>query len=100
MNYIYNFSTTSNFLLARGIKVHAVFIASNKTENTVLTLQNLTNFKQIIHKDTELTHLRFVTHKFINFQIQSDLDHRFYKHDKIAIAETPSEKENVGHEDQ
>ena len=95
-NYLYNFSTTSNFLLTRGIKAHASFIASNTTENIILTFHNLTNFKLIIHKDTELTHIRFVTHKFVNFKIQSDLDHRFFKNDKVAIAETSSEKKDVG----
>ena len=99
-NYLYNFSTTSDFLLARGIRVHANFLTSKSTENIVLTLRNLTNFKLIIHKDTEITKIRFVTHKFVNFRIESDLDHRFFKNDKIAIAETSSEKEDVGNEEQ
>ena len=69
-----------------GIKAHASFIASNTTENIILTFHNLTNFKLIIHKDTEDT----------NFKIQWDLDHRFFKNDKVAIAETSSEKKDVG----
>ena len=89
--YLYNFSTSSNFLLKRGIKVQANFISSRQKERITISFHNYTNLKQVIHADTELLSIRFVTHNFINFKIKSDLDHRLiYKNDRKtdAIATT------------
>ena len=47
--YIYNFSTTSDFLLRRGISVHVNFIPSKTDHKLIFMLHNLTNFKVKIH---------------------------------------------------
>lgn len=86
--YLYNFSTSSDFLLKRGIKVSANFIGSRQKERITISFNNYTNFRQKIHADTELLTIRFVTHSFVNFKIKSDLDFRFYKNDRTAIAKT------------
>ena len=86
--YLYNFSTSSDFLLRHGIKVQASFIGSRQKERLSISFHNYTNFQQTIYADTELLSIRFVTHSFINFKIKSDLDYRFYKNDRAPIAKT------------
>ena len=85
--YIYNFSTTSDFLLRLGISIHVNFIPSKTDHKLIFTLHNLTNFKQRIHSGTELVKVRFVTHRFMRFSLNSNLDYRYYKNDRKAIAE-------------
>ena len=79
--YVYNFSSTSDFLLKCGIRAHAIFIMSKTEQRLVITLQNLTPHKRIVHTGTELTKIRFVTHSFIDFKINSNLDCRYFNND-------------------
>ena len=83
-NYMYNFSSTSDFMIRRGLRISVVFIRSRLKQKLKICFVNLLPFTLKIFENSEICKIRFVTHSNVQLEIKEDQIDNV----KSSIAET------------